>query len=609
MSASSGSILIVDPAPMVREPLAAALQAAGFLTLAAGDGEEALEVAGFCPTSMILLDLDLPKLDGVELLRRLREDPNHADTPAVLLIEGTDLSRVQQAVALGARDYLIKSRFTMAALQKLIDKHCPPPEAVEAPPEPEADANTQAGPISGIEVAGDKVPGGNHPRAARVVHAPIVDDAVLKTLKPLIDRPQIDDVIERAHDLPVLAWSKQRLTAALGDGDTTIADVVEIARHDPTLTLHLLREANLADRFGDAPPTASLEAAAARLGLDAVAELISRLETWRLPGDGGVADFDGAGFWQHAVAVAQLAADLTRLAGGRPEEVETAATAGLVHDAGRLLMARHLGPRYAEVVETAEGLQTPLLATEAHLLLETHATLLDKTLRSWNVGPELANPVGLHHHDVKSCRHLAGASVGLLRALKLADALAHALLLGHCGDDEVETTDALVQAMGLDAAALGRALETLPDHVDQARRLVLPAEVTAGAGDDVSGGRRLLKDLDPTPRPLYIGLDPAADALAYLVKALNPAAAPPNVAVVHVRTVRERDAVTGQLQTAEMKAGLGKLPLVLVSPRGNIELDASASLGRSIRLLATPLPPRQLVKAMTRLLPRAEAAA
>ncbi|MEM9882036.1 MAG: HDOD domain-containing protein [Planctomycetota bacterium] len=596
---ASGSILIVDPAPIVREPLAAAIRAAGFLTLTAADGEEALEVAGFCPTSMILLDLELPRLDGVELLRRLREDPNHAETPAVLLIEGTDLSRVQQAVALGARDYLIKSRFTMAALQKLIDKHCPPPQAVETPAGTATDTSTKNTPIPEV-----KVPG-----AARVVHAPIVDDAVLKTLKPLVDRPQIDDVIERGHDLPVLAWSKLRLTEVLGDDDATVADVVEVARQDPTLTLHLLREANRSERFGDVPPAASLEAAAARLGLDAVGELIGPLETWQVPGDGGAADFDGAGFWQHAVAVSLLAADLTRLAGGKPEEAETAATVGLIHDAGRLLMVRHLGPRYAEVLETAEGLQTSLLDTESHLLLETHATLLDKTLRSWNAGPELANPVGLHHHDVKSSRHLAGAAVGLLRALKLADALAHALLLGHGGDDAVEATDGLVSAMGLETAALGRALETLPDRVDRARGLVLPAAATSGLGRAASSGRRLLQDLDPTPRPLFVGLDPASDALAYLVATLNPTAAPPNLAVVHVRTVRERDAVTRQLQTAEMKAGLGKLPLVLISPRGNLELDASASPGRSIRLLATPLPPRRLVTAMARLLPRAEAAA
>ena len=65
-------ILLVDDVPAVRLSIRAALEAAGYQTLEASDGEEALTLLGSETVDLIVTDLWMPNLDGVELLKRLR---------------------------------------------------------------------------------------------------------------------------------------------------------------------------------------------------------------------------------------------------------------------------------------------------------------------------------------------------------------------------------------------------------------------------------------------------------------------------------------------------------------------------------------------------------
>ena len=594
MSASE-SILIVDPLAVIREALAAAVQAQGYLTLTAGDGEEAYEVAAFCPPSVVILDLALPGMNGVELIRRWRKESAHPETPIILLIDGSDLSAVQQATKLGVSRYLLKSKFTMACLMEMLDKLCPvaKPEPV-LPPKPSP--KTQPPPPKAAAPPPTPTPKSKPRSAPPAYHHDVKDNQVLKSLSALVTRPEIDQVIEDAYRLPILDSSRKRLRELLDSDEGSLHDAAAIVNHDPTLALHVLREAN-DERFGDADPAVSITQSLGRLGLGALRELLESLETWALPTAAGI-DFDGAGFWQHSVAVATITAELVREAEGRPDEIDTAYTAGLIHDAGRLVLASRVGPRYAEVLETADALRSSLTETEAHLLLETHATLMDKVLRRWGCGPELANPVGLHHTPPSKARHLAGASNDLLNTLRFADTHAHALLLGHCGDDAITSTDGLLKPQALSPGRLRVILETLPEKIDVARKLALPAEAVENS---VVAGKRLLAGHDPMPRPVFVGVDPEFDAVAQLVGALNDDPGTANIAVAHLRSVRERTDIGNLLRTADNQAGGRKLPVLVLSPKGNIELDENVTLGRAVRHLAMPVHPKALIKHMTKL--------
>jgi DNA-binding response OmpR family regulator len=106
-------VLIVEDYPPVRTAVAQALAEQGYAADAAGDGEEGLWLAEQNPYDVIVLDLMLPKVDGLDVLRRLRA---RGATAAVLVLTARDaLEDRVRGLDLGADDYLVKP-FALAEL-------------------------------------------------------------------------------------------------------------------------------------------------------------------------------------------------------------------------------------------------------------------------------------------------------------------------------------------------------------------------------------------------------------------------------------------------------------------------------------------------------------
>jgi len=98
-------VLVVDDEPMVREVLARYLEAEGFGVVTAGDGEEALDRFEESRPDLVLLDLMLPRIDGFEVLDRMR---TLAQVPVIMLTaRGEETDRVV-GLDLGADDYVTK---------------------------------------------------------------------------------------------------------------------------------------------------------------------------------------------------------------------------------------------------------------------------------------------------------------------------------------------------------------------------------------------------------------------------------------------------------------------------------------------------------------------
>lgn len=98
-------VLIVDDEAMVREVLTRYLEKEGFRVDAAADGEAALQYAARARPDIVILDLMLPKVDGLEVFRRLREI---GESPVMMLTaKGEEVDRVV-GLELGADDYVAK---------------------------------------------------------------------------------------------------------------------------------------------------------------------------------------------------------------------------------------------------------------------------------------------------------------------------------------------------------------------------------------------------------------------------------------------------------------------------------------------------------------------
>ncbi len=102
-------ILIIEDDEAIREVVRYALESNGFKnTLSAADGESGLKIALRERPALILLDIMLPKLDGLEVCRRLKRDDATRDIPVVMLTAKSEESDIVLGLELGAVDYITK---------------------------------------------------------------------------------------------------------------------------------------------------------------------------------------------------------------------------------------------------------------------------------------------------------------------------------------------------------------------------------------------------------------------------------------------------------------------------------------------------------------------
>lgn len=98
-------VLVVEDEPQIADTLERYLRASGFRTERAGDGERALELWRRARPDLILLDLMLPKLDGLEVLKRIRQEDK---TPILILTAKAEEVDRLLGLELGADDYVVK---------------------------------------------------------------------------------------------------------------------------------------------------------------------------------------------------------------------------------------------------------------------------------------------------------------------------------------------------------------------------------------------------------------------------------------------------------------------------------------------------------------------
>jgi len=114
-------ILLAEDDRFLRKAAEAQLRQHGFTVVAAVDGEEALRLARAERPDLVLLDLIMPKMQGFEVLKTLKQDPATADIPVIVLSNLGQDRDVQQAMELGAVAYYIKAHVSLHDLVKKIE--------------------------------------------------------------------------------------------------------------------------------------------------------------------------------------------------------------------------------------------------------------------------------------------------------------------------------------------------------------------------------------------------------------------------------------------------------------------------------------------------------
>lgn len=114
------SVMVVEDESFLSKVLAERLEDEGFGRIdLAGNGEEALQKMRENPPHIVLLDMILPKKNGFEVLQEMKQDQTLQHIPVLVLSNLGQDQDIEQAKALGATDYLVKSNFS---LQKVMNK-------------------------------------------------------------------------------------------------------------------------------------------------------------------------------------------------------------------------------------------------------------------------------------------------------------------------------------------------------------------------------------------------------------------------------------------------------------------------------------------------------
>jgi CheY-like chemotaxis protein len=106
--AGQGSLLVVDDNPTNRDLLTRQLARHGYIVAAAADGAEALEKLDTRDFDLILLDVIMPGMDGVETLRRLKDDERLREIPVIMLSSLDEVESALRCIAAGAEEYITK---------------------------------------------------------------------------------------------------------------------------------------------------------------------------------------------------------------------------------------------------------------------------------------------------------------------------------------------------------------------------------------------------------------------------------------------------------------------------------------------------------------------
>jgi len=118
----SKQVLVVDDSATVRKFVSVSLSMQGFTVVTACDGMDALEKLPKGKFDLVITDLNMPTMDGFELIKALRESPEFHDLPVIILSSLADRANKEQGATLNVLSYVVKP-FSLEKIQYEVAKY------------------------------------------------------------------------------------------------------------------------------------------------------------------------------------------------------------------------------------------------------------------------------------------------------------------------------------------------------------------------------------------------------------------------------------------------------------------------------------------------------
>ncbi len=243
-------------------------------------------------------------------------------------------------------------------------------------------------------------------RASRCVHQFISKPFDADQLKNLISRAfilhdrlktgKVAEVLSTLQSLPVMPKAYQDVIDALSMPQCSCRSVGKMIALDIGMSAKILQVANSAFS-GRRAKIADLVHAVSYLGLKTVEALVLTEGVFSKLSKEQIKRFSVDGIQEHCVRVGVLAKSICRLQQTAPEDSEAAAMAGILHEAGKIVLIAEFGDQLAEVTSISRSRQVPFYEVEQELLGMTHAELGGCLLELWGLPNSIIEAATFHH--------------------------------------------------------------------------------------------------------------------------------------------------------------------------------------------------------------------
>ncbi len=433
MNPADFSLLVVDDNEDNRDMLSRRLERAGYRTMTAAGGQQALEALRNEAFHLVLLDIMMPEVDGYRVLEQMKADPELKDTGVIMLTAVKDKAAVVRCLKLGADGYVTKP-FDIHALRARIDaclaKHWGPADAAAA--ESAGDGQTPAP----VPAAGPK---------SRQVDSFALSQQVEKYLQA------------RQVEFPILPTVAFKIIELVRREDVGLADVADLIQLEQSLAAKLISISNSVHYRG-ANPFDTVEDAVLRIGLKETLRYTLALTSAGML-NAEQPDFERrlGELWDHSLAAAVCSRALARLT--RLPDPEILFMQGLLHDVGRLLILKVM----MRLAEKGAAYEETMLDD---FMKAEHARFGAELMRKWQFSKDFVD-VALHHHERGDLKKYAPS----VQTVAFANVLAHRLTDGEQQDlaDLAETAQA--QGLSLDATQIAGVAAEASEQIEHMKSL------------------------------------------------------------------------------------------------------------------------------------------
>ena len=334
-------VLVIDDSTVCRDIVCKGLREQDISVITAADGRGGLQLIETVRPSLILLDNEMPNMNGIEFLRALRADGRFAATPVMMLTGSNLKEHVVEAIQLRIVGYVLKERLVMADLVARVRTVLQRPQTKSTPA---ASVNSAAHVPVYIAPVRTGTPAVRATTSFTVPNlvgrdatlAAVVDDCAAKTLAGVVK--QISAIAESAK--------------------ASAAELAAVVRQDPILAMRVIQLASSSAYAGSKARIANVDDAVRAVGIVPIRDLATSIGVFNAF-QGGRAGMDVLRCWEHALCVASVMGRIVPKNDNIPQGIPH--LIGLCHDLTEIILRQQFPKEFAALQDyAAQAAVTPL---------------------------------------------------------------------------------------------------------------------------------------------------------------------------------------------------------------------------------------------------------